>query len=145
MKLETDVNIDQIFQSVFFVAGSAVIACDCGRRHVCIDSDVFNTNASTEQMRKEYIFQDDDGENENLILYYDVQSLGVININGISFAENCECNGWEFYRNFVFHHRQQIKNFLIEMADQAKLALDEEETFNILKNKRLNVIDDPPF
>lgn len=145
MKLETDVDIDTIFQWAFISAGSPVIDCNCGRHHVCIDSYAFQNDAEDEQMRKEYIYRDDEGEDENLILHYGIDTLGVIDISGVIFAEDCECKGWAPYRNLIFKNRRAIKNFLVKLADEAQQVIDQEKTFNILKDKKLGVIDAPEF
>lgn len=146
MRLKTDVDIDAIFQYAFTRAGSPVIDCNCGRHHVCIDSYAFQNGPEDEEMRKEYIREDDEGENENLVLHYEIDHLSVIEINNLIFAEDCECQGWVPYRDFLFAERTHIRNFLVRLASEAQQALELEKTFNILSDKKLmKSIDEPEF
>ena len=79
------------------------------------------------------------------ILLFDCDSIGVIEINGLRFAEDCECEGWAPYRDFIFQHRSDIRHFLVRLSEEAQEALKMEETYNVLKNKKINIIDNPLF
>ena len=136
-----DLNLNEEFQQCFTRAGSPTVDCHCGREHVCINSYAFSEAWEDQKIVKEYIERDK--TDENLILNGIEDTLCVVEVNGLIFAEDCECKGWEPYMKFILRDRTQIRDFLIKFAEKATVALEHEKTFNILKKKELDVIDDP--
>ena len=71
--------------------------------------------------------------------------LGNIEFNGLHFEEFCKSEGWKRHITFILNSPTSVKDFLIKVADKAQIALEHEKTFNVLKDKKLNVLDDAPF
>ena len=142
MKLEVDIDIDELFVRSFTTAGSPNVECNCGRQHICIDSYCYEEPDDIELLNN---YKERAETDDKIVLVEGCDHLSVISISGHIFAQDCECKGWEQYRNFVFHNRRAIKQFLIDLSTEAQQALDVEATFNTLKDKSLNVIDEPTF
>lgn len=143
MKLETDVDIDQIFQQAFTTAGSPNIECQCGREHVAVDSYCWDDPESNEVLNS---ILERAKEEDHIVLHHGCDHLSVIDISGMIFAEDCECEGWAPYRNFIFQNRRHVKDFLVNLAKEAKIAYEMEQTFDILSDKELmKHVDEPLF
>lgn len=136
-------NLDDDFQQIFTRGGSPVVECSCGREHVCINSPAFNEDKESQQIAKEY--KKRAKTDKNLILEHEYDCICIVKVNGLIFAEDCECKGWEPYLKFILKERVYIKNFLIRIAEKAQIVLDHEKTFNILKKQEFDILDDPPF
>ena len=134
-----DLDLDALFQSAFEIAGSPVVDCNCGREHVCIRSDYFRNDEEDEQMVRDY--EKRAKTDDKLILNYDYDSISVIEVDHRTYAYDCECGGYKRYMSFILEHRREIKRFLISVADKAQIALEHEKTFNVLKDKKLEVLD----
>lgn len=139
MKLE-DIDIDEIFQRSFTAVGTCIAECYCGRTHVATHSPYFDDGEE-----KELQMWIDRAEHDDQVLLFDCDSIAVIEVGGRRFAEDCECKGWAPYRDFIFQHRKDIKHFLIRLAEEAQIALEMERTFNVLKEKKMKVLDEPEF
>lgn len=133
-----DLELDGIFQSCFLTSGGAVTECECGREHVAIDSCYLDDEEGQEMIKD---FRERAKTDKNFILHDGVDSIGQIEVAGHYFAEDCECEGWKPYMNFILNNRREIKRFLIQVSDAAQIALEHEKTFNVLKDKKLNVLD----
>lgn len=132
-----ELELDEVFQDCFIRGAGPVIECECGREHVAINSEYFD--AEDEGMVAEYIERAE--TNDKLVLHYDCDAIGQISLAGRMWAETCECNGWKPYMEFIVSNRSQIKDFLIQIADKAQIALEHEKTFNVLKDKKNDVLD----
>lgn len=136
-------DLEPEFIRAFTRGGSVVVECNCGREHVCINSDYLHQDFDDEEMISNY--RERAKTDNMLILNYSDDTLCVIELNGLVFAEGCECKGWIPYMNFILSQRIQIKRFLIKIAEKAQIALEQEQVFNILKSKELDILDEPPF
>lgn len=130
-----DLDLDEEFQSIFTNWGTHIGECNCGRTHVCIDSYAFNQDEEHEKIKEDMIKLSK--EDNKVILHHGYDHVSVMEIAGRHFVEDCECEGWRPYMDFIMQHRIRIKDFLIKVADKAQIALEREKTFNILKNKNL--------
>jgi len=138
-----DLDLDRAFQECFTRSGSAVIECNCGREHVCINSYYFDNDDEDRLMAAD--FRERAETDDNVVINETESDLWMIEINGMHFAEDCECGGWKPYMNFILNYRTDIRDFLIKVANEAQLALEHEQTFNVLKDKKFKVLDNPPF
>ena len=135
-----DLDLDNAFQECFSTSAGPVLECHCGREHVCITSNYFDENEPGDvEMIADY--EKRALTDENLILHYEFDTIGEVCVAGKIYAEDCECEGWRPYMNFIISERKNIKEFLITMAEKATIALEHEKTFNILKDKKLKVLD----
>ena len=135
-----DLDLDALFQSAFEIAGSPVVDCNCGREHVCITSDYFDPDDDGDVAMVDS-YQKRAKTDDKLILNYDYDSISVIEVDHRTYAYDCECGGYKRYMSFILEHRREIKRFLISVADKAQIALEHEKTFNVLKDKELEVLD----
>ena len=136
-----DIDLKEDFLESFTSAGTPVVECDCGREHVCINSDYFKSDFEINYEEYEADYREKARTNEKVILCEEYDSIRVIEINGRYFAEDCECQGWKPYMNFILQYRSQIKEFLIRTSAQANRALEHEKTFNVLNDKEHDVLD----
>jgi len=138
-----DLDLDAEFKECFTRFGSPVIECNCGREHVCINSYYFKNDDDDVQMAKDY--RERAKTDEKIVLNEIDDDQSVYIFNHVRFAEDCECEGWKPYMSFILNERTHIRDFLIKVADKAEIALEHEQTFNILKDKKFKVLDDSPF
>lgn len=135
-----DLDLDNVFQECFTTTAGPVTECSCGREHVCIHSNYFDPeNEEDAEMIADYVERAK--TDKMLVLNYDYDCVGQIEVGSHIFAEGCECEGWKRYMGFILTHRTEIKRFLIQVAEQATIALEHEKTFNVLKDKKNNILD----
>ena len=135
-----DLDLDDAFQECFTSSGGPVIECNCGREHVCITSNYFDED-DPEDVAMIAAYEKRAKTDEKLILHYEYDTISQVEVGGHAFAEDCECEGWRRYMEFIITNRRGIKQFLILMSARATIALEHEKTFNILNDKALKVLD----
>jgi hypothetical protein len=136
-----ELDLDNIFQDCFTTSAGPVVECNCGREHVCITSDYFE-NDDKEMIANYYERAKTD---KNLILNMEYDTIAQVEVGGKQFVEDCECEGWKPFMQFIISERKNIKNFLIRLSQKAQQALEHEKVFNVLKDKEHEVLDDWRF
>ena len=135
-----DLQLDDAFQECFTRSSGAVTECSCGREHVCIENpDYFDPIDDIETIKAYWNRANDD--DDNIVIHTEYDTVGLIEVGDKWFAEDCPCGGWKPYMEFIINHRTEIKQFLILMSARASIALEHEKSFNILKDKKLKVLD----
>jgi 2-phosphoglycerate kinase len=135
-----DLDLDSIFQECFTSSHGAVTECECGREHVCIENQDYFDPIIDIEMIEDY-WNRAANEDDMIVIHTEYDTIGSIKVGGHYFAEDCECQGWKKYMEFIVNNRREIKDFLVAMADKAQIALEHEKSFNILKDKHLKVLD----
>ena len=135
-----DLDLDDAFQECFTTSHGAITECECGREHVCINNPDYFDPIDDIATIKDY-WNRAENEEDKIVIHTEYDSIGLIEVSGHYFAEDCPCRGWKRYMEFIISNRSEIKQFLILMSARATVALEHEKTFNILNDKALKVLD----
>lgn len=133
-----DLDVADTFQECFSYYSASVVECECGREHVCINSYYWEDDEDHEAVKA---YRERALTDENLVINEEYDTIREVHIAGKKFAEDCQCEGWKPYMEFIINNRKEIKQFLILLAAKATTALEHEKSFNILKDKHLKVLD----
>lgn len=116
--------------------GSPDKECDwCGREHLCVDSrdmldwpckdnDYETWADSCERRHKE--------NPDTVVLHYGYDCVEAQEMNGMMFVIGCPCNGLYRYEQFIWNHRNTIRNYLKVRIEQEHRWAEEQLTLNKL-------------
>ena len=136
---DTDTKPSDMFINALsgYGVGSPDKECEwCGREHLCVDSRDMN----------DWNKDDPDGETwaeccerrykedpDNIVLHYGYDSVSAHEMNGIMFVIDCPCNGLYRYEQFIWNHKDTIRNYLKDRIDFEFRIAQEQLTINKLK------------
>lgn len=114
--------------------GSPDIECAwCGREHLCVNSRFMDDWDHDNSESWEDLCISRHKENpENVVLHYDCDSVSAHEMNNIMFVVGCPCNGLQRYEQFIWDHRQTIRNYLKVRIEQEHAWAEQELTLNKL-------------
>lgn len=119
--------------------GSDQLTCEwCNREHLCPDTDYnhYNDDECTAEESKaryrEYCEEELKKSPDSIVLHYDCDSVSGHEMNGIFFVIGCPCNGLRRYEDFIWAHKDTIRNYLKVRIEQEHRWAEEQLTLNKL-------------
>ena len=119
------------FQRAFIFSGSMRVQCDfCGRTHFAN-----NENAGDWEPGELEKLRDEEERDPGLVMGWDCDSIGRGVIDGREFAEGCPCRSiWPFER-WIWHHRNEIANYIAARVTlEARRTKSEAQELVMAKN-----------
>ena len=105
--------------------GSDEVECGwCGRTHFAPDAE-WHERDDDDQGKgwKEYCEDSHKKNPDGVVLHYDCDGISYREFNGINFVLTCPCNGLTRYENFIWGHKDTIRNYLkVRIEHEYQLA-----------------------
>lgn len=106
--------------------GSHYMVCGyCGRTHYCPESDNFYHNdgdrVDEEDAYKYYLEEalaEQKKDPDGVVIHYNVDCVMTKDLNGMAFVLECPCNGLAKYEDFIWHSKNDIRNYLKNRIEQ---------------------------
>jgi len=122
-----------------FGVGSDNLECGwCGREHLCPDTDYNHYDddeCSAEESKfryRQYCEEEHKKRPDEVVLHYEVDGINAREMNGIMFVLDCPCNGLYRYENFIWTHKDTIRNYLKVRIETEHRWAEEQLTLNKL-------------
>ena len=132
---DTDTKPSEMFLDALsgFGIGSDHLECGwCARMHYCPDSDCNWDDSDGGISWKSYCEQEYNSRPNEVVLHYDCDAISAHEMNGIMFVLECPCNGLYRFENFIWGHKETIRNYLKVRIEQEARWAEEELTLNKL-------------
>jgi hypothetical protein len=114
-----------------FGIGSSDLTCGwCNRLHLCPDASCYQDEEDGSW--KEYCYEEYTKNPDGVVLHPDYDAVSGQEINSIMFVLDCPCNGLHRYENFIWEHRDTIRNYLKVRIEQEAEWAEQELTKNKL-------------
>lgn len=133
---DTDTKPSEMFVNALsgFGVGSPDKECEwCGRVHLCVHSKDMNDWDYAGETWEQCCERRHKEEPDNIILHYNCDSVSAHEMNGIMFVIDCPCNGLYRYEQFIWNHKDTIRNYLKDRIDFEYRIAEEQLTINKLK------------
>lgn len=121
----SDMFLDAMFGTGI---GSDDLTCDfCKKNHLCPD-----TRYSDSDTWKEYCETEMAKNPDKVVLHYGCDAVTGRYMDNKLFVIGCDCNGLARYENFIWQHRDTIRNYLKLRIESEHRWAEEELTLNKL-------------
>jgi hypothetical protein len=114
--------------------GSGELTCGwCNRLHLCPDSNYSSDSGEDEgDARRKYCEDEYKANPDNVVLHYDCDGVSGRYMNDVFFVMDCPCNGLHRYEQFIWTHKDTIRNYLKVRIEQEHRWAEEQLTLNKL-------------
>lgn len=128
----TDVKPSEWFIDALPGGGGSSVYCNCGRQHYApenlLDSDDENDYAHMLADALEEKQKDPDG----VIIHTETEFVYAKDIDNKTFVVDCPCNGLRKYEDWIWNHKDLIRDYLKDRVEQEYRWAEEQLTLNKL-------------
>ena len=133
MKYATsDKEPSEIFVSALSGGGGSSIYCNCGRIHYAPCNLLHSDDESDYQNMLDDVEAEKKENPDGVIINYEDSFVRGRDIDGRTFVDGCPCNGLRKYEDWIWNHRNAIRDYLKARIDQEYHWAQQELTRNKL-------------
>jgi len=131
--MKFEINVEDDFIEQFTSGGSSEVLCQCGRNHVAMRAwDGWDNDDDFDIAEAKLQYEEQAEKDDMLILNYEYDSIGVMEVGGVIFVPECECEGWKPYMKFMVDNRRDIAEFLLNVSEEIKKLQKYENVYDVL-------------
>ena len=109
------------FEKILQLGGTPTAQCACGRIHYVADGTFM------EEGELERLQANNKSDSKNYIPDHDNDSIGIIDLNGVSYVWNCPCRLLDAVEGFLWDNREKFIQFYKQRSARERREVTDSE------------------